>query len=105
MVLRLLAVFTLLIASPALALEPVTSTKRPYDPRKSYCNVDSHRGPVNIACYNHDACYSKPGTRSRSDCDRAFLRDCKEVASSLTCGIMYGAIRLGGWASWNSLRS
>ena len=88
---------------------PVTNTsKRPYNESKTYCNDAVLKKPSkgeNIACYNHDACYSDPQGRSRKDCDEAYLRDMKLAGTSdIVAGIRFKAVRNWGQASWDRSR-
>lgn len=88
---------------------PVTNTtKRPYKESKIYCNDGDWSKPSkgeNIACYNHDACYSDPQGRSRKDCDEAYLRDMKLAGVNATMAmIRFKAVRNWGQASWERAR-
>ncbi len=87
---------------------PVTNTtKRPYRPSKVYCNDATFSKPSkgeNIACYNHDACYSDPQGRSRSDCDNGYLKDMRRAGLSTMGLIKYNALRIWGKASWKRAR-
>lgn len=88
---------------------PVTNTtKKPYKESKVYCNDGDWSKPSkkeNIACYNHDACYSDPQGMSRKDCDEAYLRDMKLAGvNDLTAMIRFKAVRNWGQASWDRSR-
>jgi hypothetical protein len=98
------------IAGTALADPvPVTNTtKRPYKESKDYCNDSQLSKPSkgeNIACYNHDACYSDPQGRSRKDCDEGYLRDMKLAGVNPTMALIrFKAVRNWGEASWDRSR-
>jgi hypothetical protein len=88
---------------------PVTNTtKRPYKESKDYCNDSKLSKPSkgeNIACYNHDACYSDPQGRSRKDCDEGYLRDMKLAGVNPTMALIrFKAVRNWGEASWDRSR-
>ena len=106
----LLALSIAALAGAALANPvPVTNTtKKPYREGKVYCNDAVLAKPSkgeNIACYNHDACYSDPQGRSRKDCDEAYLRDMKLAGmSDIVAGIRFKAVRNWGQASWDRSR-
>jgi hypothetical protein len=99
-----LAMFaTSAIANPV----PVTNTtKAPYKPFKIYCNLAVTRPSEgeNIACYNHDACYSDPQGRSRADCDAGYLRDMELAGFGATAWVKYMTLRSWGEISWNRCR-
>ncbi len=99
----------LFIASSALASPvPVTNTtKNPYRAEKSYCNDASGKTPKgeNIACYNHDACYSDPRGRSRGDCDKGYLRDMRSAGFETIGVVKYRALRYWGKAAWQRARA
>lgn len=104
--------FTALIlataATQALANPvPVTNTtKAPYRASKTYCN-DALLRPSegeNIACYNHDACYSDPQGRSRKDCDLGYLADMKKAGMGMIGQIKYEALRSWGKSAWERCR-
>jgi len=109
---RTLATLAAIIAISGTALAnpvPVTNTtKKPFKEGKIYCNdavgiVLPSKGE-NIACYNHDACYSDPQGRSRKDCDEGYLRDMK-LAGLETIGYMkFKALREWGKAAWEKCR-
>lgn len=104
----IIAVASMTIATVALANPvPVTNTtKAPYQSGKVYCNdaiLKPSKGE-NIACYNHDACYSDPQGRSRSECDDGYLRDMRRAGLEATGLIKYQALRVWGKASWERSR-
>jgi|EndMetStandDraft_4_1072995.scaffolds.fasta_scaffold189569_2 hypothetical protein len=87
--------------------QPVTNTsKAPYKASKTYCNdaVFKPSKGENIACYNHDACYSDPQGKSRSDCDEGYLRDMKLAGLEAIGWVKYKALRQWGKASWERCR-
>ena len=102
-----LALTTAMAASAFAAPVPVTNTtKAPYKAAKVYCN-DSILKPSkgeNIACYNHDACYSDPRGRSRADCDNGYLRDMREAGLATLGMVKYRALRMMGEAYWKRCR-
>lgn len=106
----LITLLTAAIAGTAIADPvPVTNTtKRPYKESKVYCNDGTLSNPSkgeNIACYNHDACYSDPQGRSRKDCDEGYLRDMKLAGvNSAMAMIRFKAVRNWGEASWDRSR-
>lgn len=87
--------------------EPVTNTsKAPYKEGKVYCN-DAIMKPSkgeNIACYNHDACYSDPQGRSRKDCDEGYFKDMKRAGLEAVGYVKFKALREWGKASWEKCR-
>lgn len=87
--------------------EPVTNTsKAPFKESKVYCNdalTKPSRGE-NIACYNHDACYSDPQGRSRKDCDEGYLRDMKRAGKEAVGYLKFKALREWGQAAWERCR-
>lgn len=96
------------IASTALANpEPVTNTsKAPYTASKTYCNdaiVKPSKGE-NIACYNHDACYSDPQGKSREDCDQGYLRDMRRAGLEVRGLVKFKALRMFGDDYWQQCR-
>ena len=97
------------VAGSALANPvPVTDTsKAPYKASRTYCNDAVLRKPSkgeNIACYNHDACYSDPQGRSRRDCDEGYLRDMKLAGLGAIGYIKFKALREWGQVSWDRCR-
>jgi hypothetical protein len=106
----LIALLMAVIAGPAIADPvPVTNTtKRPFKESKVYCNDAKLSKPSkgeNIACYNHDACYSDPQGRSRKDCDEGYLRDMKLAGVNSTMALIrFKAVRNWGEASWDRSR-
>ena len=89
------------------APEPVTNTtKAPYRESRVYCN-DALLRPSeaeNIACYNHDACYSDPQGRSRAECDEGYLRDMRSAGLGTRGYVKYRALRVWGSISWKRCR-
>jgi hypothetical protein len=87
---------------------PVTNTsKAPYKASKTYCNDAVLQKPSkgeNIACYNHDACYSDPQGKNRKDCDEGYLRDMKLAGLGTLGYIKFKALREWGQASWEKCR-
>lgn len=105
----LLALSIAAFAGSALANPvPVTNTtKSPYKARKIYCSDAVLRKPSigeNIACYNHDACYSDPQGKSRKDCDEGYLRDMKLAGLGVIGYVKFKALRQWGKASWDRCR-
>ena len=105
----LLALAVTALAGTALANPvPVTNTsKAPYKASKIYCNDAVLQKPSkgeNIACYNHDACYSDPQGKSRKDCDEAYLRDMKLAGLAALGYVKFKALREWGKASWDRCR-
>jgi len=106
----LIALLMTAIAGTAIADPvPVTNTtKRPFRESKVYCNDGALSNPSkgeNIACYNHDACYSDPQGKKRKDCDEAYLRDMKLAGVNSTMAmIRFKAVRNWGEASWDRSR-
>jgi hypothetical protein len=106
----ILAVTMAALAGAALANPvPVTNTtKRPFKESKVYCNDAMLQSPSkgeNIACYNHDACYSDPQGKSRKDCDEGYLRDMKLAGVNGTMAVIrFKAVRNWGQASWDRCR-
>ncbi|MBL0372593.1 hypothetical protein JJB09_11190 [Rhizobium sp. KVB221] len=104
-----IAIAAAALATTALANPvPVTNTtKRPYKESKVYCNdavlVKPSKGE-NIACYNHDACYSDPQGRSRMDCDEGYLRDMRLAGLETTGYIKFKALRNWGKTAWERCR-
>jgi hypothetical protein len=96
------------LASAALANPvPVTNTsKKPYKDSKIYCNDALFRpsSGENIACYNHDACYSDPQGRSRADCDEGYLSDMRKAGPNKIAELKYQALRAWGKAAWEKCR-
>jgi hypothetical protein len=104
----ILAMAAATFATAALANPvPVTNTsKNPYKESKIYCN-DAIMRPSkgeNIACYNHDACYSDPQGRTRGDCDEGYLRDMRSAGLGTSGYLKYKALRSWGKASWERCR-
>ncbi len=70
---RILLAFSLLALAGSALADPVpvtNTTKNPFKASRTYCNDAVLMKPSkgeNIACYNHDACYSDPQGRSRKD--------------------------------------
>ena len=87
---------------------PVTNTtKAPYREGKAYCNdavLQKASKGENIACYNHDACYSDPQGKSRKDCDEGYLRDMKLAGLDTVGYLKFKALRQWGQASWERCR-
>ena len=106
----LLALSVAALAGAALANPvPVTNTtKKPFREGKVYCNDGDLSKPSkgeNIACYNHDACYSDPQGKSRKDCDEAYLRYMKLAGvNEIIAMILFKAVRNWGQASWDRSR-
>jgi hypothetical protein len=106
----LLALSIAVFAGTAMANPvPVTNTtKKPFREGKVYCNDGDWSNPSkgeNIACYNHDACYSDPQGKSRKDCDEAYLRDMKLAGvNDMMAMIRFKAVRNWGQASWDRSR-
>ena len=104
----LLALSIAALAGAALANPvPVTNTtKKPFKAAKIYCNdaVLTPSSGENIACYNHDACYSDPQGRNRKDCDEGYLRDMKLAGLGTIGYIKFKALRQWGQASWDKCR-
>jgi hypothetical protein len=106
----LLALSLAAFAGTALANPvPVTNTtKKPFRESRVYCNDGVLSKPSkgeNIACYNHDACYSDPQGRSRKECDEAYLHDMKLAGMSrIVAEIRFKAVRNWGQASWDRSR-
>lgn len=76
-----------------------------FDPKVSYCNGEKSAGqPQNSCCFDHDAGYSEPAGRTRSQIDRAFLACMKANGMSVKGWIMYLALRAGGWVRWQACR-
>ena len=105
----LLALSIAAFAGAALANPvPVTNTsKAPYKASKTYCNDAVLQKPSkgeNIACYNHDACYSDPQGRSRKDCDEGYLSDMKLAGLETVGYLKFKALREWGQASWDKCR-
>lgn len=103
-----LATALLSIAAAAFANPvPVTNTtKAPFKAHKIYCN-DSFLRPSdgeNIACYNHDACYSDPQGRSRKECDEGYLSDMRKAGLENSGWLKYQALRSWGKFSWDRCR-
>jgi len=86
---------------------PVTNTtKAPYNAARTYCN-DAFFTPYkgeNIACYNHDACYSDPQGRSRLECDEGYLEDMRRANLGMTGLMKFNALRIAGTVSWARCR-
>ena len=79
-ILLALSIASLAGAAFANPVPVINTTKKPFREGKVYCNDAMLQKPSkgeNIACYNHDACYSDPQGMSRKDCDDAYLRDMK----------------------------
>ena len=105
-----LAAAIIATAGSALAANPVpvtNTTKKPYKEGKVYCN-DAVMGKAskgeNIACYNHDACYSDPQGRSRKDCDEGYLRDMELAGMRMMGLVKFKALRSWGQTSWDKCR-
>lgn len=108
---RILLAFALaaLAGSAMAGPVPVTdTTKAPYKETKVYCNDGALQKPSkaeNIACYNHDACYSDPQGRSRKQCDEGYLKDMRLAGVNSTMAmIRFQAVRNWGDASWKRAR-
>lgn len=108
---RILLALSIAVFAGAAFANPVpvtNTTKKPFRESKVYCNDGALSKPSkgeNIACYNHDACYSDPQGRSRKDCDEAYLRDMKLAGmSDIVAGIRFKAVRNWGQASWDRSR-
>jgi hypothetical protein len=103
------ALAALCLASAAYANPvPVTNTsKNPYKPSKVYCNdaLIKPSAGENIACYNHDACYSDPQGRTRGDCDDGYLADMKKAGLGTSGYFKYRALRSWGKAAWQRCRA
>jgi hypothetical protein len=106
----LLALSIAALAGTAFAANPVpvtNTTKKPYKESKVYCNDAVLKKPSkgeNIACYNHDACYSDPQGRNRKACDEGYLRDMKLAGLSTVGYLKFKALRQWGQASWDKCR-
>lgn len=101
-----IAVASIATAASANPVPVTNTTKRPYKESKIYCN-DAILRPSkgeNIACYNHDACYSDPQGRSRADCDDGYLADMRSAGLATSGYLKYKALRNWGKAAWERCR-
>ena len=107
-ILLALSIASLAGAAFANPVPVINTTKKPFREGKVYSNDAMLQKPSkgeNIACYNHDACYSDPQGMSRKDCDDAYLRDMKLAGVNTAMAVIrFKAVRNWGQASWDRSR-